>query len=101
MSEYEAPTRYAETMLLENCAILAIDVTLRLHYDEYDRACQVLKKTNRKINGKGISTVGKLKAELVKISSEMANIERITCVLKASPVLMHLSVALCVSSHYV
>jgi len=75
--KYEAPTAYAETILLGNCALLAIEVALARHLAEYKEATCKLLQMNRDIEDKGIRTVGEIKIELDKIKVEMLRIARV------------------------
>ena len=74
MDKYDAPTRYAETVLLCNCALLAIDTTMIRHKTDCLEAANELQKENRKIADRGIQTVAEIKTELNRIKSEMSEI---------------------------
>lgn len=68
---YNAPTAYAETILLGNCSILAVKVLLTQHKSDYQEAVQQISKLEQDIEDKGIRTVGEIKAELQTIKDEM------------------------------
>ncbi len=72
--KHDAPTAYAETILLGNCAVLATRVLLTRHQSDYQEAVQQLNKLKRGIEDKGIRTVGEIVAELNKIKAEMSRI---------------------------
>ncbi|MFC1511210.1 hypothetical protein ACFL5U_02345 [Candidatus Margulisiibacteriota bacterium] len=67
----QAPTAYAETILIGNCAIMAIKVALLYHNDEYIIARDYILAQTRQIETKGIQTVGQIKTELKKINEEI------------------------------
>ncbi len=69
--KYNAPTTYAETILLGNCSILAVKVLLTQHKSDYQEAVHQISRLEQDIEDKGIRTVGEIKAELGKIKDEM------------------------------
>ena len=89
--KYNAPTAYAETILLGNCVVIAERVVLNQHQSDYQEAIKQVDKVKQDIENKGIRTVGEIKAELSKIKDEMlvemskiagVNIDRLRKVLK-------------------
>ncbi len=82
---YDAPTRYAETILLGKCALVSIDTAFIRHQKEYDESAKVLQEVNRTISDKGIQTIGEIKSELTRIKSEMLGIARKISALQENP----------------
>jgi len=72
--EYNAPTAYAETMLLGKCALLATKVLLKYYKLEYNTAIQNFSETKRKIMDKGIRTIKDIDAELEQVTNGMLHI---------------------------
>ena len=69
--KYDAPTAYAETILLGNCSVLAVKVILTQHQSDYQEALKQTSKIKQRIENKGIRTTGEIKGELNKIKDEM------------------------------
>ena len=69
--KYDAPTAYAETILLGNCVLLAVRVVLTRHQSDYQKAFRQISKIKQDIEDKGIKTTGEIKGELNKIKDEM------------------------------
>lgn len=69
--KYQAPTAYAGTILLANCAIKATDVVLHSHLIKYKEALEIVLARNLTPEAKGIQTSGEIKAELAKVDKEI------------------------------
>ena len=81
MNEQAVPTRYAETILLGNCALVASNIVFQRHSQEYTDATAQISAQSRDIPERGIRTVGEIKEELAKIG---VDIQRIADNLKES-----------------
>ena len=75
-AKYKAPTAYAETILLGNCAIKAIKIALQRHRSIYKKAVSELLRLNRRIEERGIRTIGEIKEGLIKIDEKIKSIAR-------------------------
>ena len=69
--KYDAPTAYAETILLGNCALLAVAVVITQHSADYQEVYSRLSKKKRDIEDKGIQTMEEVKKDFSKIKDEM------------------------------
>ena len=70
-----APTTYAETILLGNCALAARDTLLRRHIDDWEKASSYLESQDRHIEDKGIRSIAEAKRELAAIVQQIAQRE--------------------------
>ena len=73
-AQFDAPTAYAEIILLGNCAILAAKSVINGHNEEFQKGVKELKDLQRPIKDKGIRTVEEIKEELNKIKAKMLEI---------------------------
>ncbi|MCK4717819.1 MAG: hypothetical protein KAT70_04030 [Thermoplasmata archaeon] len=76
VARYYSPTKYAETILLGMCAILAIELALACHNVEYQEAVNKLPHSSQEIVEKGISTFEEITTEINKIRSEMRELQK-------------------------
>lgn len=71
--QFNAPTNYAEDILLGNCAVAAISIALDQHKPEYEEALKKLEKISRDVEHKGVETHEELMREFDRIIKEMAD----------------------------
>jgi hypothetical protein len=69
--KYDAPTAYAETILLGNCVLLAVAVVIDRHRADYQEVFNQLSSKKRYIEDKGIKTIEEIDEELRKIKKNM------------------------------
>lgn len=72
--EYKAPTVYAETILLGECAVRAIHITFEHHGREHAEGLKELVQRRREIDDRGIRTGGDIEAELERIDNEIRKV---------------------------
>jgi hypothetical protein len=72
--KYNAPTAYAETILLGNCARLATEVLLIRYKSEYKEAVKLISGLKQTIKDRGIRTVGEIDIEINKVKTKMLKI---------------------------
>jgi hypothetical protein len=72
--EYEAPTAYAGTILLGECAVRAIHIALERHEREHAEGLKELVQRGREIDDRGIRTRGDIQAELERIYNEIRKV---------------------------
>jgi len=70
----EAPTAYAETLLLGNLALFVVRETRRRHHDVYHRAAQRLTQSYAPIKEQGIRTIGEMETVLQRLKVQMSEI---------------------------
>jgi hypothetical protein len=68
LARYNAPTTYWETVLLSDCARLAISVVLQCHFREYKQAAEMADEQHQEIEDKGVRTPFEAKVEFDKIN---------------------------------
>jgi len=73
---HDCPTAYAETILLGNCAVIAVDITINRHQTEYRQAGLRLMNERKNIQDKGIRTTEEIEKELNVIKAEIARISK-------------------------
>jgi hypothetical protein len=69
--KYDAPTTYAEAILLGNCALLAVRVVHDRHQSDYQEVSNQFSKKKRYIEDRGIKTNEEMEEELRKIKENM------------------------------
>jgi len=74
LEDYEAPTAYAETILLGACATRAVDVVLQRHEREHAEGLKELVQRRREIGDRGVRTGGEIEAELERIDNEIRKV---------------------------
>ena len=71
-ASYSAPTTYAETIVLGNCARKALSVVLKRHAKEYKLAFAIVESQAEDIADKGIQTVGEIRSDLREVDQQIA-----------------------------
>jgi len=78
-ANYSAPTTYAETIVLGNCAKKATSVVLKRHAEDYRHAAAILESQALEIDNKGVRTVGEIRSELSEVDQQIVEqVRRIT-----------------------
>jgi len=73
---FEAPTSFAETMLLGHCAQVAKETLLRRHSNDWEEMSSYLGSQDRRIKTKGIMTKEEVEDEITRIRQEIIERER-------------------------
>ena len=68
---YDAPTSYAEIMLLANCSVKSIDIAVSRHNSDYVNAAAVMDKLDKNIVEKGIRNIREISSALKSIDAEI------------------------------
>jgi len=71
-TNFSAPTTYAETVVLGNCAKKATIVVLKRHAKDYRLAITIVESQAEEIVDTGVRTVGEIRSELREVDQQIA-----------------------------